>query len=264
MSSALPRRLPGWSAVMIAGLCLTGLVALWARAQGQALVVDLSNDLVAISTGFTGDNVTLFGATDGAGDVAITVRGPETDVIVRRKDEIAGMWINVDAMTFTGVPGYFDVAASRALDEIAPAEVRARHTIGLENLILKPAEAEADTNTASEQRVGAFRNALIRSKQRRGLYPDDVGEAFILGNRLFRTTLEFPSNVPTGLYRIDTFLIREGKVVDVRSNSLVVSKVGFSASVFKFAYQNAGAYAAVALVLATAAGVGAWLIFREN
>ncbi len=228
--------------------------------RAQALVVDLSRDLVAISTGFTGDSVTLFGATDGAGDVAITVRGPASDVVVRRKEQVAGMWLNVDSLTFGPVPGFFEIAASRPLQEIAAPEILQRHQIGLDHLAL-PVRGDTVIDPVIAAR---YRDALIRNKQRDALYPSAVSEAFILGNRLFRTTIEFPSNVPTGLYQVDTFLIRDGQVVDVRSNSLVVSKVGFSADVFEFAYEQAAAYALVALLLAVAAGFAAWAMFRER
>jgi hypothetical protein len=61
-------------------------VALPERARAEALVVDLSNHLVAITTGFTGTNVLLFGAVQSEGDVIVTVKGPDQDMVVRRKE----------------------------------------------------------------------------------------------------------------------------------------------------------------------------------
>ena len=45
------------------------------KASADPLVVDLSNHLVAITTGFTGTNVLLFGAVEEEGDPDVLVRG---------------------------------------------------------------------------------------------------------------------------------------------------------------------------------------------
>ena len=87
-------------------------------AHAEALVADLTNHLIAISTGFTGASVVLFGAIDGPGDVAVVVRGPDRDVTVRRKSRIAGIWVNTRELTFSNIPSFYFVAASRPLDEI--------------------------------------------------------------------------------------------------------------------------------------------------
>ena len=57
------------AAAALAGLLLGGTVA--ATVWAQQLVADLSSHLIAITTGFTGTEVVLFGTTDGAGDVEI-------------------------------------------------------------------------------------------------------------------------------------------------------------------------------------------------
>ena len=42
-------------------------------ARAEPLIADLSNHLIAITTGFTGTDVLLFGATDGPGDIIALV-----------------------------------------------------------------------------------------------------------------------------------------------------------------------------------------------
>lgn len=123
-------------------LCLIMIVWLGAlsfapQAQAQQpLVADLSEGFVAIRTNFTGAKVTLFGATDGDGDVVIVVRGPDQDVTVRLKDRIAGMWINTESVTFSNVPSYYTVAANRPLEELADESVLRARQIGQERLSL--------------------------------------------------------------------------------------------------------------------------------
>src|SRR6516164_11463525 len=87
-----------------------------ARAQG--LVADLTSHLIAITTGFTGASVVLFGATDGPGDVIVAVRGPEREMTVRRKNRVAGIWVNTQQVTFSNLPSFYAVAASRPITDI--------------------------------------------------------------------------------------------------------------------------------------------------
>ena len=177
-------------AVLVAG------VAASRTAWAQSLVADLSNHLIAINTGFVGTEVVLFGAIDGPGDVAVVVQGPPTEVMVRRKARVAGIWINAASMEFQQVPSFYSVATNRPLEQIIGDAVLARHEIGLGHLRLAP----LSPGRASPDRIREFREALIRNKQEEGLYGKSLGQVAFLGERLFRTNVYFPANVPTGAY----------------------------------------------------------------
>jgi uncharacterized protein (TIGR02186 family) len=134
-------------------------------AHGEALVADLTSHLIAISTGFTGASVVLFGATDGPGDVAVVVRGPDHDVTVRRKSRIAGIWVNTRELSFSNVPSFYSVAASRPLNEIVSPATAAFYRLGTLGLELK-AESRAPPEVVDE-----FRDALLRMQQHVRLFP---------------------------------------------------------------------------------------------
>ena len=57
-------------------LLVLSLLCWGSAAPAEGLVADLTSHLIAITTGFTGASVVLFGATDGPGDVIVAVRGP--------------------------------------------------------------------------------------------------------------------------------------------------------------------------------------------
>lgn len=239
-------------------LAVTALVlAATPAARGQELVADLSRHRVAISTGFTGSQVVLFGATGGEGDVALVVRGPDERVVVRRKDRIAGIWVNRAGMVFEGVPAYYAVASNRPLEAFMSPAVMARNQIGVEHLRLT---AEAD---GLEDEVATFRAALVRNKQRDGLFPVELGKVVFLGARLFRTDVYFPANVPTGNYTVKVFLIRDGQVVSAQTTPLFVSKTGMEAKISQFAHRNSFYYGLFAVVLALMAGWFADFVFRR-
>ncbi len=240
------------------GLFMLALLALAATpARAQALIADLSSHLIAITTGFTGTEVLLFGALEEAGDVVVIVRGPVSDAAVRRKDRIAGVWMNSGRLDFTDVPSYYAVAASRPLAEIGDPALLARHGIGLDFLRLASAEP------ASEAAAQPFRSALVRIKQRENLYSDAVGRVTFLGQRLFRTAVAFPANVPVGSYLVEVLLVREGEVVSAQTTPLIISKIGLGADIYDFAHNQAALHGVVAILLALVAGWIAHLAFRR-
>jgi uncharacterized protein (TIGR02186 family) len=225
-------------------------------ARGDEIVADLSSHLIAITSGFSGTSVVLFGATDGPGDVVAVVRGPERELSVWRKGRILGIWANREAVAFRNVPSFYAIAANRPLDEVLPALAAARYRIGVENLKFEPKPP------VRAERVPIFAEALVREQQQIGLFPTKVERISFLGERLFRATISFPANVPTGTYLVEIFLIRNRAVVGAQTTPLIVSKVGIDAAVFDFANTQAAAYGAIAVLTAVVAGWLASLPFR--
>ncbi|MBV9201061.1 MAG: TIGR02186 family protein [Alphaproteobacteria bacterium] len=225
-------------------------------AHAEELVADLTSHLIAITTGFTGASVVLFGAIDGPGDVIVAVRGPEREMTMRRKSRVAGIWVNTQAVTFANVPSFYAVAASRPMADILSPAAAAFYRLGIPNMKLVAA------TPAPSVVVDAFRAALERTQLQAGLFVERMGKVDFLGERLFRTTITFPSNVPTGTYLVEVFLVRDKDVVSGQTTPLVVSKVGVDASVSDFATRQPGFYGAIAVLTAVVAGWLASLPFR--
>lgn len=229
-----------------------------APARAQPLVADLSSHLIAITAGFAGTELLLFGATEGEGDVVVLVRGPEGETAVRRKSRVAGIWLNTDELRFSGVPAFYRVAASRPLAEFITPALRQRHQIGTEFLRLAPLR-EANVET-----VQAFRAGLVRNKERLQLFEPEPGRVTFLGPRLFRTRIYFPANVPTGAYTVEVLLVRNGQVVAAQSTPMFVSKVGIGAEIYDFAHTHAAWYGLIAVLIAVFAGWAAGAIFKKS
>jgi len=245
-------------------LVLLALIAWLASTAGTrialaaSLVADLSSHLIAITTGFTGTSVLLFGAKEEPGDVVVVVRGPASAVAVRKKSRVAGIWVNAERVVFTGVPSYYAVATSAPIPSIAPPTVLARHQIGFDELkLLAPPNVDPD-------RLREFRTALIRRKQSEGLFLAEPGEIAFLGDTLFRTSVYFPANVPVGVYLVEVLLLKDGHVVSAQTTPLIISKVGFDAEVFDFAHKDAAFYGLIAIAVALVAGWLPHLLLRRG
>ena len=240
----------------LGALLVLSLLGGGSAARAEGLVADLTSHLIAITTGFTGASVVLFGATDGPGDVIVAVRGPEREMTVRRKSRVAGIWVNTQQVTFANLPSFYAVAASRPMTDILSPAAAGFYRLGIANLKL------AASTPAPSVVVDAFRSALERTQQEAGLFVERTGKVDFLGERLFRTTITFPSNVPTGTYLVEIFLVRDKDIVSGQTTPLVVSKVGVDAAVFEFSTRQPGFYGAIAVLTAVVAGWLASLPFR--
>jgi uncharacterized protein (TIGR02186 family) len=251
------------------GSILIGVLLLLVGARGPAEAKDIVADLVVhrieITSGFAGAEMTLFGAIEGKGNVIAVVHGPYArggallggEVEVRRKQRNLGIWMNGPHVRFKDVPAFYAIAASEPLEEVVTPEMRARYNLGIDALKLDIAEA-----TAPE--IADFQAALLRIRQRHGLYTDRAGHVSFVGDRLFRTSFAFPSVVPPGIYTVEVYLARDGRIVDAQSFPLLVNRAGFSADVFDFAHRHSAAYGAIAVVTALLFGWLAHLAFRRR
>ena len=86
-------------------ILLLGMTSLAAANSGR-LVADLSKSKIAITSGFHGTDLLLFGAVDGAAgdDILVVISGPLTDIAQRRKANRAGIWLNVETNIWQKVP----------------------------------------------------------------------------------------------------------------------------------------------------------------
>jgi uncharacterized protein (TIGR02186 family) len=241
---------------------LIGLVALWismmSPAHSEPLIADLSEHLVAITTGFTGAEVLLFGAIEGEGDLVVVVSGPPQTAEVRRKESVVGIWLNNAQVSFENAPAYYQILATREIGDWLPQTIRERHKIGVEFLRLTP------SGDLSPEESKAFTAAFIRNKERMGHYRFTEGKITKLGGRLFRANVFFPANVPTGTYKVEVFLIREGAVESAQTTPLYVSQIGIGADIYQFAHEYSASYGITAILIAIFAGLGAAFAFRRT
>jgi uncharacterized protein (TIGR02186 family) len=227
------------------------LTTMGRTALADALVADLSEHLVQINLSFTGKQVLLYGAIEGEGNVVVIVQGPRQPLTVRRKARIAGVWANDVSVTFDDAISFYQVMASAELDEWLPFTLRERHQIGVEYLNFSPREEISPAEKAD------FQTALIRNKQKLGHYGMLEGRVSVLGGRLFRTEIFFPANVPTGIYNLEAFLVRDGEMISAQKTPLYVSKSGIEAEIFNLAQNFPEIYGILAILIAVAAGLAA-------
>lgn len=223
------------------------------------LVTDLSNKRIEIRYSFDGAQLILFGAVgssavdpvNDAFDVVVVVRGPEAETVVRRKDNVSGIWINNANLYFPAAPGYYAVAASRPLDDIAHPTVFASYGIGFDNL---PLVARSDRGLVDPD--PKFRQALYRLRSGENLYRQEVDSVTLVAEGLFRTDVHLPANVPVGEFLVETFVFQQGSLKARNRIKLNVDKEGFERAAYDFAHGYPFLYGLTAVLVALGAG---WL-----
>jgi len=246
----------------LAGVLIVLFVFRAAPVMSQELVTNLSKYLISIESTFTGAELLLFGAVEGRQlerqtDVAIVVRGPEDNLIVRRKAQVSGIWVNYDAATIGAVPGYYAVVATRPLDMIAAPEVLQRHGIGAAylNLAVEPPDG-VDAEP--------YREALLRLRAREDLYQSDTDGVVFVGKTLFRATVTMPANVPDGVFSASVYLFQDGNLIHAQTTPLYVSKAGFERFIYDLAHRQPLTYGVLAVIIALFAGWAASVAFRRS
>ncbi len=231
------------------------------------LVTDLSQRRVDIRYSFAGTDLLLFGAVTRDAvlppgqpiDVIAVVRGPVRPAVVRRQQRVLGIWVNTQHLRFETAPGYYAVAANRALDQILDPRTRSLHQIGLDALMLSP-----DAGALDDDAQRGFRAGLIAQRVDEGLFKPALVPLEILGGTLFRTRIMLPANVPVGPYRADVFLAADGRLVGRTTLRLTVDKSGFERFMYDFAQTRPAFYGFAAVLFALIAGWLAGFVFRER
>ena len=245
-------------AVVAAAIAMPAASRAVAQEHDEPLLIALSTQRIEIDSNFAGTSILLFGATDMAGDVVVSVRGPEEPVVVRRKLRSVGIWVNQEAIAFRNVPGYYFVATSSPLEEIAPVELLDRKQLGSERVLLEA--IWFDTSGDADE----FRAALHRDRERESLYRSEPGVVEFIDERLFRATIDLPAHVPTGDYVVEAMLLVDSQVLSTRSAALSIEKAGFSADISTFARADEILYGVIAIALALVAGWLGSFAFRKG
>ncbi|EIE49507.1 hypothetical protein AL036_01130 [Salipiger aestuarii] len=247
---------------MIRALLL--LLALTLPARAEEVVMGLSRDSVAITTDFNGSEVLIFGAVkreaaiqaDPPLRVIVSVAGPVTPVTVWRKERRLGIWVNTEAVEIDAAPSFYAVASSAPWDESISEVEDLRHKVSIERAIRSVGAPMAIADSQS------FTDALIRVRERAGLYKTFYDSVEFRESTLFDVAIRMPATIVEGTYTTRVFLTRGGTVVSQHASTLEVRKVGLERWLFNLSRNQSALYGLLSLVIAIAAGWGASAAFR--
>jgi uncharacterized protein (TIGR02186 family) len=237
----------------------------------ESVQADVSARNVPVTSSFHGTEIVIFGAVDnsqqpsaesGYYDVLIVVEGVPGRIVVRRKNNVAGLWLNTASATFDVVPSYYAIASTRPIDEITTEEFRASHGVGFQHIRFMPAFGQPQALSTEDLRE--FQQAIIRLKQKQGLYIQDNFRVAFIGKSLFRATIELPANVTVGPFDTRVYLFHDEKLLSQYSVRLNLEREGLERYLHRFAFGSPTLYGLVTVALAIAAGLVASTVFGRT
>ena len=240
------------------------VLLLTAPAQAEEIVAGLSQSRVSITARFEGSEILIYGAVKRDApppegpklEVIVTVEGPSTPLVIRRKERVAGIWINRDSVLIDLAPSFYAVATTGALSDILTETEDLRHGISIPRTI-RAVGISAEASNAPD-----FVAALQRIRLGNGSYGVSENAVQLTEETLFRTDVALPANLVEGDYQVRIFLTRGGRVVDVVERVIGVRKAGLERFLFRSAQDQPLLYGLAALALAAVAGWAASAAFR--
>ncbi len=241
-------------------LCLTFLAL---PAAAEEIVLALSRDRVDITTQFNGSEILVFGAVKREApipegpplQVIVAVSGPVEPVLVRRKENLYGIWVNTDAVEVDAAPSFYAVASSGSLGDVLSDVEDLRHRISIPRAI-RSVGAPSDITDAQ-----SFTEALIRIRQSKDQYQLRENSVAVDDQTLFRTVIQLPAALVEGEYKTRIFLTRGGEVIGQIETPLLVDKVGMERWLFDLSRGAPLLYGLMSLAIAIFAGWSAAAVF---
>ena len=222
----------------------------------ETIVTGLSQNRVAITANYDGSEILIYGAVkrdapapeDAPIEVIITVQGPSTPLTIRRKEWVAGLWINRSAISVDAAPSFYAVATSGPIARILTQTEDLRFKITIPHAI----RAVGSTSEAPD--AEEFVAALERLQEQDNRYRLDEGAVQLTDQTLFRTDVVLPANLTEGDYRVRLFLLRDGRVVDHQERVIGVRKAGLERVLYAMAHEQPLLYGVISLLMAVVAG----------
>lgn len=231
------------------------------RAAAEDLAAGISRDKIEITSSFTGTDIVVFGAIENESgealaateqrDVVVVVRSDRPySVNVRKKEQVGPIWVNREQRRFVGVPGFYFVASTRPLKDIAGGEVLDQFEIGIKRLGFGAARGLVGNQQE-------FRDAILRTKTRDELYSQHEGGVSFVSGSLFRTTVALPPRVPSGNLKVLVYAFANGQVTSSNSMTLFIDKTGIERRLSDFAHYEPWLYGFAAVFLSAFVGFAA-------
>ncbi len=240
-------------------------IALLTVGATPVLVPEVSQDRISIRGDFSGAQLLLFGAityppgtrnTDEA-NIVVVLKGPVESIVVREKQQIAGIWINAASSEFRSAPGFYAIASSRPVDEIVDSKTADIYELGLNHLQLSPAGA------IDSSELDRFVGGLVDLNSRSNLFKNLPDSVKITNSVLYQARINLPASVPVGDYTAETFLIIDGRVEAAEVKNITIEKIGMGRFITNLSQNNGFLYGLIAVFISVLLGWSAGYLFRK-
>ena len=220
---------------------------------------DLSENNIKIETDFNGKEVIIFGILNDDQETIMTIKGPEKNAVIQKKERILGFWFNTKKIKYNQIPTIFFIASSNNIEDILPASTIIKEELSF-NYLLE--NKTSQRNFISDVSLNTWKDNFVRIKKSKNLFKEYKIEK--IDNKLFQTRVFFPAKSIPGEYKVNVYQIKNNLILNNKEKIINLKKSGVGSQIYHFAHKNAAAYGLFTIIFAILSGFLAATLFRRS
>ena len=220
---------------------------------------DISDDNIKIETNFIGKEVIIFGILNDGQETIMTIKGPQKNAVIQKKERILGFWFNTKQITYNEIPSVFFIASSKNIEDILPASTIIKEELSF-NYLLE--NKTSQRNFISDVSLDNWKDNFVRINKNKNLFKKYNVEK--IDNKLFQTRIFFPAKSIPGEYKVNVYQIQNNLILNNKEKIITLKKSGVGSQIYNFAHNNAAAYGLFAIIFAIMSGFLAATLFRRS
>ena len=234
------------------------LLVLFSNTALAEAYFDISENNIKIETNFIGKEVIIFGILNDNQETIMTIKGPEKNAVIQKKEKILGFWFNTKKIIYNEIPSIFFIASSNSIKDILPASSIIKNELSF-NYVLE--NKTSQRNFISDVSLETWKNNFVRIKKSKNLFREYSIEK--IDNKLFQTRVFFPAKSIPGEYKVNVYQIKNNLILNNKEKIITLKKSGIGNHIYTFAHNNAAAYGLFAIIFAILSGFLAATLFRR-
>jgi hypothetical protein len=245
-------------------LCLINLIIGLGPADAATdLDVTILPEHIQMGANYNGQQISVAGRIPSDAAALIRVTGEEEHYKLKQKGRALGvLWMNLDSVEISGVPGVFLLYLPEQSDALRPNGHPVWQTLGLG---LEGVRKQAHIIAKDANKEALF-DEFVKLKQKSRLY-GVAADAVHYGSddgqmKSFNVILEMPSALPQGKYRIEVFAIKNGAIQASVTREIDAAEVGMPAWIASLAFNHGTLYGVFAVLVAVIAGLATGIMFK--
>ncbi len=219
---------------------------------------NLSDKEIQIQTDFNGKEIIIFGILNNDHDTVISIKGPNKDTKVLKKERILGFWFNTKKVIYKQIPSLFFIASSSPIKEILNEDTIIKEKLYFDELLVNTI---TQRDFIDQNNLKIWNKNLIDIKSSDNLFKKYNFEN--IDDKLFQTRVFFPSNSSPGKYNVTVYQIKNKIIHDKKNRVINIKKAGVGEKIFKFANEKPATYGLLAIFFAIISGLFAATVFRR-
>ena len=235
------------------------LLFLFSNAVVAEAYFDISENNIKIETNFIGKEVIIFGILNDDQETIMTIKGPEKNALIQKKERILGFWFNTKKITYNQIPSIFFIASSNEIEDILPTSTIIKEELSFDYLL---ENKTSQRNFISDISLDTWKSNFVRIKKNKNLFKEYEIEN--IDNKLFQTRIFFPAKSIPGEYKVNVYQIKDNLILNNKEKVITLKKSGIGNQIYNFAHKNAAAYGLFTIIFAILSGFLAATLFRRS